>query len=67
MKDIKDTEVSKEEALQLIKKHLSDQIDLIRRQRLEKANFASPSWPYYQATLNGAEKAYIKLLTDFRL
>ena len=67
MIDFKSTETSKQEVLDAIKKHLSDQIDTIRRQRLSKENFASPAWTANQAFMNGAEKAFTKLLTDFKL
>ena len=48
-----------------VREVLDNMIKSIRTERLNSANFNSPSWAYHQAETNGIEKAFIEFRNLF--
>jgi hypothetical protein len=61
LKSDKAKSLSKQEAFQLIREYIKDQIDLSRRKQLDEDNFTLPAWSEHQAYLNGFQKSLSKL------
>ena len=56
------SDISKEEALMIIKNYIGKEVDLIHRKMITEDSFDSPAWSEKQASLLGALRLANKIL-----